>query len=67
MAKTITVQISDSDYDDLVQHLASEAPGRLLVAVCADMSAPGSFLKQDLEARKHELRKAAIDAKAVRR
>jgi hypothetical protein len=33
MARTITIQVSERDYDDLLTHLAKDAPGRALVGV----------------------------------
>jgi len=55
MAKCVMVQISDDDYEALVEHLAKDRPGRALVAVVKDMSEAGSFLRRDVAARRAEL------------
>lgn len=59
MAKTITVQISDRDYDDLVRHLAEQSAGRALVGVIQEMGGPGSFLSNDVVAARRAIAERA--------
>lgn len=48
--KAITIQVSDSDYTDMVAHFAADRPGRPLVAVIAPAGPSGSELQQDIAA-----------------
>jgi hypothetical protein len=54
--KLISVYISDSDYDALVQHLADDRPGRALVAVIGDAGSSSihNDLQSDVYARRRE-------------
>ena len=45
--RTVTVKISDKDYDDLVAHLANDKVGKPLVAVIAVVADGDGFATDD--------------------
>ncbi len=62
--KMVSFQISDEDYDDLVQHMARDRAGKPLVGVVGGID-PTSFLGQDIAAAKAAIEGAQVPAPEV--
>lgn len=46
---TITIQVDDEDYNDMIEHLAKERLGRILVKVCKLVSTDEAIEPLDSE------------------
>jgi len=64
--RTITIQISDSDYDDAVQHFANDRLGRPLVAVVRIVEGPHGETAEELLAEERADEKATVHVITVK-